>query len=91
MAFTARFQDDLSTPGLRIPLTADRKTVGKHMTTPALPCSLAMLCFAASCMATPVSPQSRARYHLAVTKSVLEFPAFFGKVQPTPFARSAVG
>ncbi len=25
-AFTARFQDDLSTPGLRIPLTADRKT-----------------------------------------------------------------
>lgn len=24
-AFTARFQDDLSTPGLRIPLTADRK------------------------------------------------------------------
>ena len=25
-AFTARFQDDLSTPGLRIPLTADRDT-----------------------------------------------------------------
>lgn len=25
-AFTARFQEDLSTPGLRIPLTADRKT-----------------------------------------------------------------
>jgi len=25
-AFTARFQDDLSTPGLRIPLTAERKT-----------------------------------------------------------------
>jgi hypothetical protein len=25
-AFTARFQDDLSTPGLRIPLTADAKT-----------------------------------------------------------------
>jgi hypothetical protein len=25
-AFTARFQDDLSTPGLRIPFTADRKT-----------------------------------------------------------------
>lgn len=25
-AFTARFQSDLSTPGLRIPLTADRKT-----------------------------------------------------------------
>ena len=25
-AFTARFQDDLSTPGLRIPLTADQKT-----------------------------------------------------------------
>lgn len=24
-AFTARFQDDLSTPGLRVPLTADRK------------------------------------------------------------------
>jgi len=25
-AFTARFQEDMSTPGLRIPLTADRKT-----------------------------------------------------------------